>query len=88
MQRLEQSGLGDGTTVLQTQTGSPGVGGTGFEPMMYEWTDAYEWQSLRIAVDNGYERNAFYRTGLLHSTYPNPYARCWKPVLLALHILD
>ena len=56
--------------------------------MMYEWTDAYEWQSLRIAVDSGYERNAFYRTGLPHNTYPNSYSWCWKPVLLALHILD
>ena len=56
--------------------------------MVYEWTDAYEWQSLRTAVDNGYERNAFYRTGLLRDTYPNRYDGSWKPVLLALHILD
>ena len=56
--------------------------------MMHEWTDAYEWQSLRTAVGNGYERDAFYRTGLLHNTYPNPYARCWKPLPLALHILE
>ena len=52
--------------------------------MVYEWTDAYEWQSLRTAVDNGYERNAFYRTGLLRDTYPNRYDGSWKPVLLAL----
>lgn len=56
--------------------------------MMYEWTDAYEWQSLRIAVDSGYERDAFYRTGLPHNTYPNSCAWCWKPVLLALLATD